>query len=184
MASYLVGAGGGTVTLTNDNLTASIVGMTAAAVSNTKKSTGKWCYEITVDNQGTSFFGVCMQNASIDPSYAYNTANSLTIWSTMNTKYPGGAAWDGGKVTNNGDKVMIAVDVDNKKMMYRVNGGSWSSYNYWTFANPVEVFICNQSTTGATTINFGATSFSSDMPDGFLPWDTEPVSGSYYRQII
>ena len=105
--------------------------------------------------------------------------------------FSGGSIWVNGSdiVTSVGDPggniTSLAVDIDNKLIWFRVNGGNWNASGT---ANPatgaggisisaisptggVWLCCCLNDVADAATLNVGNSAFSYTVPSGFTSWD-------------
>ena len=107
-------------------------------------SSGKWYWEIYVEERGyISSVGVDAGykgnnvNAEHWVTFGYGgwfiTYNSSVAQYQVNQNSSGGTNWSGATLPANGDIVMIAIDVDNNKIWWGLNG-TW--YNSSGTANP------------------------------------------------
>jgi len=177
------------IDLTNGNLTATEnagVAVTAMVRATVSRTTGKFVF--TVD-PGTSTSGVAI--GYVESGLATNAAvtNAATSMFGINPSgilfsgagpadATGGPTWDAST-----SEVMIAIDLDNNRGAYAVNGGAW--YGTATSADPATGTNCltldnlgavfpaiNFVWTGdAATANFGASAFTKTIPVGFYSWD-------------
>lgn len=165
---------GTNITLSNGNLTdtASGAGAVRATIG---KATGKWYWEITVDSgTGQSLHGIANASATL-AGFLGGDGNG---WSYFNAtgNYANNGAFSGSADTwTTGDKIMVALDMDNGKVFFGKNGVWQSSGNPATGANPAfsgltgTLYPANSyNSAGAATTNFGAAGFTYTVPAGFV----------------
>ncbi|TPI10275.1 hypothetical protein [Mesorhizobium sp. B4-1-1] len=168
------------VTLSNGSLTASHSNSSnAIARSKHAKASGKYYVEFTVGIWANT-------NDGIGFAYANATATNVTANGSNSTAvYRSGNIWASGSTGTslgsvaNGDRIDAAIDLDNKLVWYRKNGGSWNNSGT---ADPatgtggkslsgvpgVSPFVGFGTATGqSATINVGDTSFVGSVPSGF-----------------
>ena len=179
------------VTLSAGNLTAARTGTNAVARSRDYKATGKFYMEFTVGTwNGTGdSVGLCNPGAT--------SANIVTGGTAGIFAYRSGAVWQAGGNTGialgavaNGDRIDMAVDLDNKLAWFRRNGGNWNNsgtanpatgvggraLSYSTLA-PCMGFGDGGSNGSTATANSGDTSFVGAVPAGFVSgWPTKQTS--------
>ena len=180
-SSYL----GTNVTLSNGNLTATATGASAHRLALVTpefvSGIGKWYWEVvsTVDDCAV---GVGNTSSNLN-SYVGSDANSTGI-NDVGQIYYNGSHTDTGLSFGTNDVLQIALDMVNKQIWYRVNGGNWNGSGTANPATTVGGYditpllavnstirpIINQYTSGATTtINLGQSPFAQAIPAGFQP---------------
>lgn len=185
------------VTLSGGNLIAARSDLTgdsfATVRASTSRSSGKWYFEITV-NTGSSASTLALGLARS----ALSVSGILGFGDSIGALNSGGAdygVWFGSanvvatpNATNYGapNVVQIAVDLDNERFWYRVNGGAWSAFGGGT-GNPATgagatsfasltgpyfpaATLRNAAATQVTA-NFGASAFSGAIPSGYTAWN-------------
>ena len=184
----------GNLTVTGSNGAFTVMGVRGTI----SKSTGKYYWEITIveDTGFPTFFQIGVANAAVPITGGITGAGGLGVAlvgdgavtvSTDGTPVATLMAYD------EGDVVGLAVDFDNWRMWWRVNGGNWNnsgtanpatntegvplnSGSLVTFPTGVPYFpIIYQLQITAdppqqTIANFGATSYTNTPPAGFLNW--------------
>ncbi len=198
-------------TFSNGNLTvlgASGYAITASGIAQTieGKTSGKWYVEITLvtasgNNDGigivnswgigSRFMGDAQASApSTDSGWGYFNTNGLIV-----NKNASVTAVNTGTYTS-GDVVCMAIDLDNGRIWWRKNGGSWigtsgtpnPATNTSGFdishqtSNGCRVYpAVNQSgSTSKFTANFGATAFAQAVPSGFTSGWTNTTANTYF----
>jgi hypothetical protein len=188
------GGGGGTtyvtldtataanVTLSNGNLTVTSTGTTAneqGARSIVTKTTGKHYFEATIVAGGSFSVAVCTA-ASTYTNLNQSGASTGVVMFCFNGQIWSAGANSGSSLGGRsvGDKIGAAVDLDNRKIWYRVApSGNWNgsgAANPATNAGGVTIptgamlpaFCFNTATTSGTA-NFGASAFTGAVPSGF-----------------
>jgi|SaaInlV_120m_DNA_3_1039746.scaffolds.fasta_scaffold00023_21 hypothetical protein len=171
-------ASGSSTTLSNGNLT-----MTSGATWQSCLSTfsfvgGKWYYEVTTVNNQYSYVGISRSNHNYQVEYPSKNKS----WAMVNdgTCYYDQIGSDaitvntGTSVGANGT-IGVAIDADNGKIWWAINGTWLNSGNPATGANPIftnvpsdeELVACMDVYSNTGTANFGATPFNYQAPSGF-----------------
>lgn len=169
------------VTLTNNNLTADALsssGSYVAVRAGASKLAGKYYFEgrypsdIVTANQ---LVGIGSATASLS-QYLGQSAQSGGLDGAGNIQGIG-AGTDGDP--NLGDIISVAVDCDNKRIWFRVNGGIWNGSagnnpttnvggkSFAGFTGPVFPMWNGGFSHGVFIVNFGATAFAYAVPSGF-----------------
>jgi hypothetical protein len=181
------------VTLSGGNLVATNTGTTSASqgahvVSTSGKTTGKYYFEqtITTSNAGIN------RGVGIGTTASTYTNMGGSATTGVNMYWGSGAIWANGANTgiiltggvSPGGVVGIAVDLDNRKIWFRVTpSGNWNNSgtaNPATNVGGITVpagtmipFSTFGGTSGAAgnvlTANFGASTFNGAVPSGFTP---------------
>jgi hypothetical protein len=175
--------------LSNNNLTLTrgVGAQNHLSYATKSKSSGKWYCEMYIDDltdTNSITFGVVEPGHSLDVppasgSWPGDTALSYGIYSND------GTVWNDGNeyayeayVFDTDDLIMMALDMDNGKIYWGVDGTWFNSGDPAAQTNPAFTGLSGAKYTalslldeGTTiTINFGATAFSYSPPSGFLPW--------------
>lgn len=148
------------------------------ARSDISKSSGKWYWEITVTTGGADMFpGISkaavgigtpyVVSAGAGDGYGYGSGNGNKRASpSTDTAY--GASY------TSGDKIMIALDMDNGKIWWGKNGtwqgsGDPAAGTNAAFTGVSGTYFATESQFEAINIlaNFGATAFTYTVPTGF-----------------
>jgi hypothetical protein len=175
----------GNHTLSNSNLTAT------AAVNSVNYSartvgailSGKLYFEVTCVSAGTAVYvgigNVLASNASAQ--YVGISTNSYGYYSS-NGVYTGAANQSAIGSYTTGDVICVAVDIANKKVWFRKNGGNWDNNGTHNPATNTGGFdlttllaangsifpmVTTFVSTDSLTINLGGTSFAQSAPSGF-----------------
>jgi hypothetical protein len=179
------------ITLTNGNLTATS-GSGATAGTNVSTvaghSTGKFYAEFTlVTRTGAaenSIVGIVNDNFGFGTNYI-GSANQSIGYTDAGTVYFNGGVVATYSAYAQGDVICIAVDLDAKKVWFRVNGGNWNNSGTDNPATntgglafglgfdldyPVYASVEGEVNTDAWTANFGATAYAQTPPSGFVNW--------------
>lgn len=173
--------------LSNGDLTTTATGGNATAMSIANHTTGKYYCEM-ISQTGTAAYahGMGIANLSYDVSVSVNVgiSNAAGLWSGDTTIYinNSGDGTDGTYGNPVNDVVSMAVDLDNNRIWFRVNGGNWNnsvSNDPATNTGGRNISaitgsaISVQSTVGdgrVNTFNFGATAYAYAPPSGFGNW--------------
>jgi hypothetical protein len=176
---------GGDLVATNTGTTSADQGARVAAASG--KTAGKYYFEVTITRPPTVIGSNVTVGIGTTSSTYTNMGNNATIGAVA---YTSGAVWAGGSSVagiNIGsvattDTIGIAVDLDNRKIWFRKNSGSWnagiSGADPVTNAGGATIpagtmvpFVMFGGTSGVAgivrTANFGASAFSGAVPSGF-----------------
>lgn len=169
---------GASITLSGGNLTATSGSSWNTVRSTGSKSSGKWYWEITINDASYNMVGVATASASLsnysgsdnyglglgvgDLGGWWKTAGS--IFTSQNKTAPNGAV---------GCKACIALDLDNGKIWFGINGTWADSGNpsagtgeCFTFT-PTTLYPTYSPQTSNATANFGSSAFSYTVPTGF-----------------
>ena len=177
----------GNVTLTDGNLTYKNAnsGTAADARATFAVSSGKWYWEVEADTLGQSgvnreFIGIVGVEFDITSGSAgasFSADSSGFAFATTGQKINGGTAASYGSAFSAGQYIGVALDLDNGKIYWSINGtfqnsgdpagGSGEAYSSisGTFA---PAFAVDYGTGNSTLIaNFGQSSFQNSPPTGF-----------------
>jgi hypothetical protein len=167
------------VTWANGNL--DLAGSSSSEYNQTNTSTfgvssGKWYVEVKYTNDGTTntYVGIC----PITTSPTTNLTNNVTDGAVLrmdNTLFIEGSAPSSGTSISSGDTIGIALDMDNQKVWFSVQGTYLSSGNPATGANATfdgitageTIAICARPLSGTLNFNFGQRPFAYTPPTGF-----------------
>lgn len=160
------------VTLSNSNLTASIIGAKSTR-ANYGKSSGKWYWELTINQNATTYatMGIGNSSASLN-TYVGADANGWGMSAANGNKYNSAVGQGFGSALTVGDVIGFALDASSGKLDVYKNGtritagsmltGLTTGVTYYPmYANTWA------STTEATTAKFTAP-FTHTPPTGYL----------------
>lgn len=183
------------LTLSNNNLTITATNTGAgggnwyAGVRATLgRSTGKYYFEIDMNgNTGNAAVGIATAAETTSGQHVGHSSNSIGMFVS-----------DGSVLTNNltvgnaaagafGNIVGVAVDLDNQRIWYRLNGNPFivagsviditvgspsASFSFSGFGAGLVYPMVNTLAVGDfQTANFGASPFTAPIPSGFTSWD-------------
>jgi hypothetical protein len=192
------------ITFSNGNLTAlggtTSLSFSAMAQTIEGKKAGKWYVEFTCNAVSGNVDGVGVTNSSAGYSGGFLGSDAGATWGyfTNGNVVNGNSAV--GAVNNTtygaGDVIGVAIDLDNNKIWWRKNTGSWigtsgtpnpatntSGFSATNLmANNMRAYpIVNNSGAAAKfTANFGAASFTGTVPSGFTSGWTNTTAGTYF----
>lgn len=166
------------ITLSNGDLTTTMAGGSQwdAIRSIFSVSSGKWYWEITIDASPTNnniFVGVGTSSESL--TYPGDTTQGRGYYGTSGNKYYSSSSSYGDTYTA-GDIISVALDMDNGKIWWAKNGvwqasgdpGNGLNAAYDNLAGDTFFAMIGLHTNGKiATANFGASSFSYSVPNGF-----------------
>lgn len=172
------------ITLSGGNLIATLSSATFDNVRATKSaSAGKYYYEIT-NGAGISlsYVGVAASGVSLTSALG-NSTNTVAYGSNGNVNTNGSFSAAIGTYTD-GDRIDMALDLDNGKVWFRKNGGNWNadgSANPTTNTNGIDINnngtitgpffpAGGMSFTTSQTANFGGSTYTGTPPSGFGNW--------------
>lgn len=162
-------------TLSADSLTASVFGSDGYATSTTPKASGKLYFEALPNSAtGQELIGILDSEITPPTDVAFFAIKSLSLSTFDGTLYGSGnsrASWGS---SAKGAKIGFAVDIDNKTIKYTKDGSSWSaskSWSGWSTSGIVVFLTTGTGATYSTTVNFGGSTFSYAVPDGYSAWD-------------
>lgn len=157
------------VTLSNENLTATTSTGYVGVRATNKKTSGKWYFEVNIDvvNGNGVCIGICNSSMLLANGYGSNckllmSGNGSYYPEVVNITQPFGA----------GVTVGVAFDADDKKISWYKDGVICGTGNYQFGSNitgDLYPTILLHSTT--VTVNFGATPFKYSPPAGYGTWD-------------
>jgi hypothetical protein len=201
--SPIIRSAQGTATLTNGNLDLSGTGSAfTGALSSIAMASGKWYWEYTVNNVGSSngvgIIATTSLAGAVGGTYGYAAVSDAWLRSLSYVLSNGTTSVTGLGTVTTGDVVMVAVDFDSGKLWFGRNGTWDSSGNPSAGTNPLVTFTvggksfyaCAQgywpSGSWSGTINFGQRPFAYTAPSGFkalcttnLPEPSIKKPGSY-----
>ena len=168
------------VTLSNGNLTAVATAGAAYGVRGTSAfGNGKFYFEMKAI--GTiGHCGIGIANPTSAMSSVNISSGTAFVYVDNGATLVNGAAGITVAPCVNGDTLCVAVDLINKMIWYRTNGGNWnnnSSNNPSTNVGGIDIsavtgalypfIFWNNVSSPTVTANFGATSFAQILPSGF-----------------
>lgn len=168
---------GTSVTLSNDNMTATITGRDTVFAT-TGKTTGKYYFEV-IQNSGSPFLsvGIGDETAPTNAVWTYQKAGiyygnegrlyGFTSNSTSGTTY--------GSTFTVGDVIGVAFDVDAKTIEFFKNGVSQGQITHLLTGTQFYACISRGSSSGTITATgrFSGNSFKYPQPPGFNAYDLE-----------
>lgn len=189
--------GSGEFTLSNGNLTEATIGSTNAwnsGRSNTSKSTGKWYFEFTCNNNNSNsgiMVGL-MSAAGNLASYAGSDTHGVG-WQSGGSLYQNGSQLINGTGSNGyaqGDTTAVAIDLTNNLIwVYSTQASEWNNsgtanpgtgvggVSITTLGTAFLAFSGNpQNGVTGGTLNTGASSFAHSLPAGFTAWDSTTIA--------
>ncbi|WP_145413289.1 SPRY domain-containing protein [Paenibacillus xylanexedens] len=161
----------GTITLSNNNLTAS---MPSGSIirGNYAHTKGKYYFEVKLDSGATTLqFGIATKSISIPaPTSVYVRC----INGSNGNRYPENTSYGTGWVV--GDVIGVAMDLDSGKLEFYKNGVNLgiSHTDLISLINQygeIVPYFRSGGTTPVITVNFGATAFKYTMPSGYNPYN-------------
>ena len=178
------------ITLSNENATATGVGNNCpTTLGEQARSTGKWYAELVWDTKVTAYYpyvGICLSGHTKDDYMGY-TAHSWAWEGGPNHLYikhnSGNAAtefWSATVYDGADDVVMIAVDIDNHKLWFGVNGvwvlsgdpaaGSNAAITNANITGDVYIGATLGGIGDVFSLRVSLAGFTYDPPDGFSAW--------------
>ena len=167
---------GALITLSEGNLTATCSGVWDSVRSIASRTSGKFYFEITINDYQYTMSGVATSGASMS-NYLGSDSYGLGFMSASSTFYVGNTFTANGKTAvllENDDVVCIALDIDAGKLWYGKNGawigsGDPAAGTDWTFSfeGGTELFAAFSAEAANGTANFGDSAFSYTVPSGF-----------------
>ncbi|MGY0372460.1 SPRY domain-containing protein [Clostridium sp. JNZ J1-5] len=170
---------GTNVTLSNNNLTATIKGTTNSGVRATEgKSSGKFYFECAISATGTSFFpfiGISTNDASL----SWSPGDKIRAYYYDGRKY-NGTSTNYGAIYGKGSIIGVTLDLDDGTIEFFNNGVSQgvAFTDLSILTKPLYPYIVHggSSADAIITANFGATPFTYELPVGYSPYDIENAS--------
>lgn len=166
----------GNISLSNNNLTISIMGGTNTNIRAThSKTRGKWYWEVKLDSGNNAIFiGVSSSTYPITSSgYRTSDSNGSEIrlyYGANGSKYPDDNTY--GTSMAVGNIIGVALDMDNGTLEFYKNGVSQgiSHTNVKDLSDVFPIIKSGNNITRQISVNFGNSPFSYDIPEGFLPY--------------
>lgn len=188
------------VTLSGSNLTATMSSATQGAVrANTSFAAGKLYYEAFIANTTGALWSVGWSNSTQSLTAALGATTNSVVFQPFSTRaffnnVSFGTLSNGAAVSAN---IGIALDLTNKKIWFRINGGYWNNsktddpgtntggYSLSTIAAGPYFPIFGSNGSGASiTANFGVVEFSYPIPSGFSALDTQAQAYAASSKLI
>jgi hypothetical protein len=167
-----------TVTLSNGNLTAQLVGATASPYSSIKgsvgRSSGKYYWEVTINSFTSDMTALTIGIHNSNPFLTGYSSTNLRAYRQIGYKYPEGVTYGASYTTN--DTISVLLDLDNGKLEFWKNGVSQgiSHTDIKTLGTVYPFFEFDTTNTAynvTVTANFGATAFRYTLPNGYQPYN-------------
>ena len=191
------------VTWANGNLDLSGSSGTAYSQNNTSTfgvSSGKWYVEVKYTFGGTNnvYVGICPIKVAADANMTGSVTDAAVLRMSNETYIEGTSASSGTSISS-GDIIGIALDMDNNKVWFSVQGTYISSGNPSTGANATfdgitageTMAICGRPLNGTLNFNFGQRAFTYTPPTGFkklnsanLPDPTILLPEKHYNTLV
>lgn len=171
----------------NRTVTCDVAGTLASAISDWNKTSGKWYWEVTIDNLSATYavsIGLCDQSGTTDFTKdirtGWNESWALLVYSGSSLrKYHDGSNL--GSISGtwvDGDIIMVAMDIDEGKAWFGKNGTWYESGDPAGGTNPQfndatiigkakSACVTLRAVADQMTVNFGTSPFSYDIPSGF-----------------
>lgn len=173
---------GGTMSLSNGNLTVtSTAGTNGAVRASHGKTKGKWYWEVKLDNSINAFIiGVSNKNYPITSTvYTGTTGDALYLrgYNLSNGRVmPENGA--NGTTLALGDVMGVALDLDNGTLEFYKNGISLgvSHSNLGSLGEVFPIFKDINTSSKIVTFNFGNTPFAYPMPTGYLAYANNSIT--------
>lgn len=173
---------GSGITLSNGNLTVVNNNLASGVRATHGKTTGKWYWEVKLDNGDRgSFIGVSNNALSMNSIY-YKSFNWRSVYSG-GAKYPEvtsyGNGWEIGNI------IGVALDLDNGILEFYKNGNSMgiSHANIKELGEVFPIFASGSQKSITVTFNFGSTPFSYQIPYKHYSYDGRQY-GYAYKSLI
>lgn len=160
---------GTSCTLSNGNLTGTGPVINGAVRSVYGASSGKWYWEITLDNSPyPAGVGVGI-SAALMSNYAGGDAGGWAWYADLGKKYTGATASNYGTVGGfSGAVVGVALDMDSGTVSLSMNG-VWMGVMFSGLTGVVYALCSGNASVSSTwTANFGATAFAYSPPAGYV----------------
>ena len=162
------------ITFSNSNLTVAHTNSSwfASTRATAGKTTGKWYWEVTINDINNIIIGIATFNNTFDSGTGFCSGPNGYGYFSNGQKYigPTGSAY--GATYTTGDIIGLALDLDNGTFTCYKNNSSQGVLKSGLSGTYYAAIMCGL----ASTVNFGASLFVSAPPSGFLKYDTAPPS--------
>ena len=192
-----------TVTWSNGNLDLAGSSSTQYSQNNTSTfgvSSGKWYAEVKYTYGGTTnaYMGICPITAAADANMTGSVTDAAVLRMNNETYIEGTSASSGTSISS-GDIIGIALDMDNQKVWFSVQGTYINSGNPSTGANATfdgitageTIAICGRPLNNTLNFNFGQRDFEYTPPTGFktlcsanLPAPTIKLPNKHFDTLL
>lgn len=172
------------VTLSNNNLTATFVSGQSGILGTVGYGSGKHYFEVTYvsgSSSGNASIGIAPSNETLNSQIGYNdnTGAIATFQTSGNVYVSGSKLGSASGYGTHGNVLCVAVDSDDKLVWFRTNNGNWNgsgtadpvakvggfSYSY---AGAMFPAVCTDSAS-VYTANFTG-NFTQTIPAGYRAW--------------
>lgn len=164
---------GASAVISNNGLTAMVPNNTNNIKATVGRKSGKWYWELTIDNARNIMVGICNEASKIT-DILYNTPNAKLYYNATGNKYQGAIAY--GERYAAGDVISIALDMDLGTIEFYKNGVSqgvaFSDLKHLGEVFPVIAGGATGTEDNIVTANFGAIAFKYSIPQGYLAYNT------------
>lgn len=176
------------VTLSNGDLTATISGVGNSVRATSSKRMGKWYWEVTTNSGITTVIGVAKDTLKLDDAVLRGVNDSRAYYQNNGRKFPGDIEYGEEFKQYENDEIIIgvALDMDNGTIEFFKNGKSQGvAFTDIRSMGDVFPYIANLGSgkPSTNTLNFGATPFKYEIPDGFKPYNSVEESNKYKLSI-
>ncbi|MFD1991480.1 cohesin domain-containing protein [Paenibacillus nicotianae] len=149
---------------------------TRTSLTNIGKTSGKWYWEVTVDNTEGMYAGIGISNANktYTTNYYGNDGHRLDNFAITNAENRG---YVYGSTYKKGDIISVALDIDNSTITWYKNGVSQTPVQYSSkeITTPIYAEIMAVNSSPQLTGNFGLTPFKYAIPNGYSPYSEDEI---------
>lgn len=169
---------GGNVSLSDDWLDVTSVGMQSTVFATEGKSSGRWYWEIDyLKGTKTSIIGIATKNYSLAAPYIGSSAESYGYYSRSGDVFMyaslKGESKSYGEQYDAGDTIGIALDMDGKTIEFYKNGKAQGSLPVEGMTADVYAAVSGAGSFSNDTVraHFKESSFKYPIPEGYKPYD-------------
>lgn len=163
--------------LSNDNLTAETAPGIAGIITNNFKTSGKWYWEMNVDENYVAALGIADDNPENLGMHGLSSDTILAYYGYTGGIYKGNISY--GQKYDTGDVIGIALDIDSKKINFYKNNVPQGEFPIPNLKKYYPFYFNASTHTGTKiTANFGSQQFKYTPPTGFIPFDNENINNN------
>nr|WP_084315242.1 Ig-like domain-containing protein [Clostridium hydrogeniformans] len=169
-------------TLTNNRLTASIGNNISGVRATNYKTSGKWYWEVSINEESVAALGVANDNPINITGNPLRYDNAIVYYGENGNIYKGNEQY--GERFGAGDVIGIALDIESQKITFYKNNKSQGEKNIPNIEKYYPFYENGGSwRTSKVTANFGSQQFKYTPPTGFMPFDNENINNNLFIKL-